>query len=641
MDYEAQTLIQDIERLRLRILEDNEKKKFYDKEILKIKTALAAFDQEAAERKQNFINKMFPVGEEAHQIPNPSPNVIVDNLNIPVYNRNTLNQVMDETKGVRGSFVNKSSPFYNDWERSKQNFQEVPDNLELKQRLDEISDSPMANLISDTSELQQRIDENENEVEKSESNNSSKRKEFTEVIRSNDDNTAGLYDIIDDGESKAKNSLPENEEQEDDERESELEVIESNGTHSELGEEEHSSESEDGDVTKSDLQGEDEEKNRTNETSDLGDKTDEDPRPKSSESSMSGLFITAGNSKTAHDHSKDDSTVKKNPLRKSSISMGKVSDKDIFNSQSKSLEKNVSKKPVSLEKLNKLDDFKTPRESINFSQQNSPKNLEESWKEKDTELKNKLNKEISKLDQLELPSIKKNKINLESRKNEYPKLQSLKFEPIQKSTKPFFEDPGAFVYYDKDINRKKWDSEAYNTNKHSHSKSKNPFTDKSYVPNEEQKEPEDTKTKDPVKPSNSMQSSQLLGQQLKSQDEPEQLGAKDEENNASSVDQTEIMQESKDKVVIPIPSEISRIGTNSEMKVMQNLNIVKPNSKYIFSVEFKNTDLTHQMIMEISASKFQVEQKTRQVQYFRRLAFSIQRTNFLISCPKNSPPATF
>jgi hypothetical protein len=37
---------------------------------------------------------------------------------------------------------------------------------------------------------------------------------------------------------------------------------------------------------------------------------------------------------------------------------------------------------------------------------------------------------------------------------------------------PMFKDPGAFVYYDKDINRKKWDSEESEKNNQAFKKKK-------------------------------------------------------------------------------------------------------------------------------------------------------------------------
>ena len=64
------------------------------------------------------------------------------------------------------------------------------------------------------------------------------------------------------------------------------------------------------------------------------------------------------------------------------------------------------------------------------------------------------------MDQIELSSIKNNKINLKSNKIHHPDLKKLNFQDSEiPKNESMFKDPGAFVYYDKDINRKKWDSE--------------------------------------------------------------------------------------------------------------------------------------------------------------------------------------
>lgn len=68
MDYEAQCLLQEIEALRVRKIEDEEKKSIFDAQILQVKTLLRDFDLRAQERKKAFLETVLASGKKENDL---------------------------------------------------------------------------------------------------------------------------------------------------------------------------------------------------------------------------------------------------------------------------------------------------------------------------------------------------------------------------------------------------------------------------------------------------------------------------------------------------------------------------------------------------------------------------------------------
>jgi hypothetical protein len=70
-----------------------------------------------------FINKVFPLNSDPDEKESHPTSKLPNSLHkhIPVYDRNLVNTIIQETKGIEGAYVNPRSHLLIDWEKQQYN----------------------------------------------------------------------------------------------------------------------------------------------------------------------------------------------------------------------------------------------------------------------------------------------------------------------------------------------------------------------------------------------------------------------------------------------------------------------------------------------------------------------------------------